>query len=116
MQPVAMTRIAGLGLVLTLLSHGGAAGQESTPTARRGGQVPYTVASALGTVLYTPLKGVLCLTGGIGSGFAFLSSGPTAAKAVADASCKGKWILTPAVLQGARPFEFIGPIDQTPGR
>jgi hypothetical protein len=116
MEQVAMTRIAGLGLALTLLGHGGATGEEPAATAGRGGQAPYTIASALGTVLYTPLKGVLCLTGGIGSGFAFLSSGPTAAKAVASASCKGKWILTPAVLQGTQPFEFVGEIDQTPGR
>ena len=116
MKQVAVTRMVGLGLTLTLLAHGGAAAQDSARPARGGEQLPDTFASALGTLLYTPLKGVLCLTGGIGSGFAFLSSGRTAARAVADAACKGKWILTSGALQGTKPFEFVGEIDQTPGR
>jgi hypothetical protein len=35
-------------------------------------------------------------------------------KAVASASCKGKWLLTPSVLQGTEEFGFIGEIDQPP--
>lgn len=116
MVQVATTRTAGLALALMLLSYGGVAAEEPARARPRGGQVPYSVAAGLGTVLYTPLKGVLCFTGGIGSGFAFLSSGTTAAKAVAEASCKGKWVLTPGVVRGTEPFEFVGEIDQTPGR
>ena len=114
MQQVAMTRIVALALALKPLGHSAAAA-EGVPSESRPEQV-YTAGSAVGSVLYTPLKGVLCLTGGIASGFAFLSSGATAAKAVANASCKGKWILTPAVLHGTQPFEFVGEINQTPGR
>jgi hypothetical protein len=115
MEQVAMTRIVALALALIPLGHGAAAGAEEVPAESGRGQL-YTAGSAVGTVLYTPLKGVLCLTGGIASGFAFLSGGATAAKAVASASCKGKWILTPGVLRGTEPFEFVGEVDQTPGR
>jgi hypothetical protein len=115
MQEVSKTRIvAVVALTLIPLVHGAAAA-EGPPAESRHEQV-YTVGSAVGTVLYTPLKGVLCFTGSIASGFAFLSSGATAAKAVASASCKGKWILTPGVLRGTEPYQFVGEIDQTPGR
>jgi len=115
MEQVAVTRIVVLALALIPLGHSATAAAEGAPV-ESGREQLYTAASAVGTVLYTPLKGVLCLTGGIASGFAFLSSGPTAAKAVASASCKGKWILTPGVLQGTEPYGFVGEIDQTPGR
>jgi hypothetical protein len=115
MQQVAMTRIIALALTLIPLGPGAAVGADEVP-AESGRERVYTVGSAVGTMLYTPLKGVLCFTGGIASGFAFLSSGGTAAKAVASASCKGKWILTPGVLRGTQPFEFVGEIDQTPNR
>lgn len=113
MKSVAVTRNVGLACSLTLLAWSGAAGAESAPGGER---TPYVITSALGSVLYTPLKGLLCLTGGMGSGFTFLSSGPTAAKAVASASCKGEWVLTPGVVRGTEPFGFVGEIDQTPGR
>ena len=115
MGQVAMTRIGALALALMLLGHSAAAGAEAVPSESEHEEL-YTAGSVVGTVLYTPVKGLLCVTGGITSGFTFLSSGATAAKAVANASCKGKWILTPGVLRGTEPFEFVGEIDQTPGR
>ena len=115
MKRVTVTRIVALALALISLGYGAVAGAEEVPPESGNDQL-YVAASAVGSVLYTPLKGVLCLTGGVASGFAFLSGGPTAAKAVASASCKGKWILTPGVLRGTEPFGFVGEIDQTPGR
>lgn len=108
------TRLVGGALALTLLAYGAASGEEPASTGGAGNQVPYTIAAAAGTLLYTPLKGALCFAGGIASGFAFLNAGPRAMSAVASASCKGKWLLTPGVLQGIEEFGFVGEINQPP--
>ena len=116
MKQVAMTRIAGALLVLTGLGLGEAGGAEPTSPERRAERGSHTFSSVAGTLLYTPLKAGLCLTGGIASGFVFLSSGGSAARAVADASCKGSWILTRQALRGTEPVNFVGEIDVTPER
>ena len=66
--------------------------------------------SVLGTVLYTPLKGLLCVVGGTASGFAFLSSGAEAARTMAVASCKGTWVITPDVLRGKEPLNVVAEV------
>jgi hypothetical protein len=72
-------------------------------------------AAGAATVLYTPLKAGLCVVGGAASGFAFLSSGPTAARAVANRSCKGTWILTGEQLEGKKPIDFVYDSIRLPG-
>jgi hypothetical protein len=112
-----VTRLVGgaLALTLTLFGSGAVSAEEPAAPPDDGNRMPYTIAAAAGTVLYTPLKGALCFAGGIASGFAFLNAGPRAMRAVASAACKGKWLLTPGVLQGTDEFGFVGEIDQTPG-
>jgi len=59
-------------------------------------------------VLYTPLKGLLCVIGGgAGGAAAFLSSGAQAARTVVNASCKGTGLITPEILTGERPLELV---------
>jgi hypothetical protein len=111
-----MKRIAAPLLGLAVLSPGGATWAESMSPERSAGPGSHAAGSIAGTLLYTPLKAGLCLTGGIASGFAFLSSGSSAARAVADASCKGRWILTRNALKGTEPLGFVGEIDVTPER
>jgi hypothetical protein len=70
-------------------------------------EVGSAAGSALGTLIYAPLKATFCLLGGIGSGFTAIASPPTAGK-VAMAACGGAWIVTPNVVRGREPVKFVG--------
>ncbi len=109
-----MERIVVLLLVLTLLGPGGAAWAQSAPRASGVKQASYNVGSVLATLVYTPLKAGLCLVGGASSGFAFLSGGAEAQRAVASASCKGTWVITPNVLRSRERLDVIGEIPGIP--
>ena len=109
-----MERIVVLLLVLTLLGPGGAAWAQSAPRGSGVKRASYNVGSVLATLLYTPLKAGLCLVGGASSGFAFLSGGAEAQRAVASASCKGTWVITPNVLRSKAPLDFVGEIPEIP--
>ena len=109
-----MERIVVLLLVLTLLGPGEAAWAQSAPRGSGVKRASYNVGSVLATLLYTPLKAGLCLVGGASSGFAFLSGGAEAQRAVASASCKGTWVITPKVLRGKEPLDVIGEIPEIP--
>ena len=109
-----MERIVVLLLGLTLLGPGGAAWAQSAPLVCGAKQVSYNVGSVLATLVYTPLKAGLCLVGGASSGFAFLSGGAEAQRAVASVSCKGTWVITPNVLRSKEPLEFIGDVPGIP--
>lgn len=71
-------------------------------------RVDELVGSALGTLVYTPLKAGLCVMAGLASVFAFVFNGPEATSTVANASCKGTWVITPDVLKGKEPLNFVG--------
>jgi hypothetical protein len=70
-------------------------------------EVGYGVGSALGTLVYVPFKGVFCILGGLGSLVTFPFSTEAAGK-VARASCGGTWVITPAVVRGEEPVQFVG--------
>jgi hypothetical protein len=73
------------------------------PTAQKVGRIA-------GTAIYTPLKAGLCLLGGGASLFAFLSGGVAAMRAVQRESCTGTWVLTPGMMKGDEPINFLGEI------
>jgi hypothetical protein len=73
------------------------------PTAQKAARIA-------GTAIYTPLKAGLCVLGGGASLFAFLSGGASAMRAVQRESCTGTWVLTPAMMKGQEPIDFLGEI------
>lgn len=102
-----MRQIVALLLAATLLGQSGAAWGEPASQQRGPRQVTYGAGSILGTLAYTPLKALLCVIGGTASGLVFVSSGAEAMRTVAGASCKGTWIITPDVLKGKKPVDFV---------
>ena len=78
---------------------GGSAG--STPE-----QVAYGAGSALGTIVYSPVKASFCIVGGVAGAFTALASPSTASKVVGGA-CRGTWIITPDVLKGKERVKFV---------
>lgn len=71
-------------------------------------QIGYGTGSVLGSAVYFPFKAVFCILGGIGSGVALAVAGSGSAKRVADASCRGTWAITPDIVRGQEPVQFIG--------
>ena len=99
-----MRRMTALFLGLAVLAHAGVARAENDGAAQ---QVGYGVAGALLTVPYIPLKAALCFFGSLSSGAVFVVDRETSAT-VLRAGCGGTWLITPDVLTGRQPFEFVG--------
>src|SRR5207245_3445065 len=72
-------------------------------------QVAYGAGSALGTIVYSPVKAGFCILGGVASAFTAIASPPTASKVVGG-SCRGTWIITPDVLKGKERVKFVGDV------
>jgi len=77
------------------------------PEASTPEQVVQGAGSALGTLVYSPLKASFCILGGVASAFTAIASPSTAGKVV-GASCGGTWMITPDVLKGREPVKFVG--------
>jgi hypothetical protein len=105
-----MRRTATLLLVLVLVGSSAPSWASSESTAV---EVGSSAGSALGTLIYAPLKATFCILGGIGSGFTAIASPPTAGR-VAMATCGGAWIVTPNVVRGRETLKFVG--DTSPNR
>jgi hypothetical protein len=105
-----MRRIAVPLLALLLVGPSAPSWADSSSTAV---EVGSSAGSALGTLVYAPLKATFCILGGIGSGFTAIASPPKAGK-VAMASCGGSWIVTPNVIRGRETLKFVG--DTSPDR
>jgi hypothetical protein len=105
-----MRRIVVPLLVLALVGPSTPSWASSSSTAV---EVGSSAGSALGTLIYAPLKATFCILGGIGSGFTAIASPPTAGK-VAMATCGGSWIVTPNIIRGRETLKFIG--DTSPDR
>lgn len=105
-----MRRIVGLSLVLALVG-------SSTPSWANSEspfvEIGSSAGSALGTIIYAPVKAGFCILGGIGSGLTAIFSPPTAGK-VAMATCGGSWTVTPNMIQGHETPKFVG--DTSPHR
>jgi len=96
-------------LVLALIGQigvasGGGDSNGSTPE-----QVAYGAGSALGTIVFSPVKAGFCILGGVASAFTAIASPPTASKVVGG-SCRGTWIITPDVLKGKERVKFVGDV------
>jgi hypothetical protein len=111
-----MKAIVPVSFALALLSASGVAEAQSEVTSTPRRESGSWRAAAVGaTALYMPLKAGLCLFGGASSPFAFLSAavggkaaGEEALGTVAEASCKGTWVITPGALRGREPIDFVG--------
>ncbi len=102
-----MARIVALLLTLALFGQTVPAWAQSS--SRRGAVAAgLRAGSALGTVVYTPLKALLCAMGLGTTPLLVLSSGSKAATTVGDAACNGTWVITPDVLTGRKPFDVVG--------
>ncbi len=75
---------------------------ETTPA-----QVGYGVGSVLGTLVYAPVKATFCILGSLAS-VATLPFGTEKADKVIGASCRGTWVITPDVVKGKQPVNFVG--------
>lgn len=71
-------------------------------------QMGYGTGSVLGSAVYFPFKAAFCILGGIGSGVTLAVAGSASAKRVADASCRGTWAITPDIVRGREPVQFVG--------
>ena len=105
-----MRRTAVLLLALSVV---GSSAPSWASTSSTAAEVGASAGSALGTLMYAPLKATFCLLGGLGAGLTAIASPPTAGK-VAMATCGGAWIVTPNVIRGHESLKFIG--DTSPDR
>src|SRR5207247_5711369 len=96
-----MKRTVAIGLVALTL------GLPLAGWADDGQQVAYGAGSALGTLVYAPVKASFCILGAIGSGFTYIADSKTAGK-VARASCGGTWVITPNAVAGKESVHFVG--------
>ena len=106
-----MRRSVMLLLTLSLVGSSAPSWANSSSTAV---EIGSSAGSALGTLMYAPLKATtFCILGGIGSGVTAIASPSTAGK-VAMATCGGSWIVTPNVIRGHESLKFLG--DTSPDR
>jgi hypothetical protein len=103
-----MTRIVALVLGVLVVLASAPAWADSNARESTWEQAGYGAGSFLGSLVYTPVKGVFCILGGIGSGAAFVAGGTDAAAKVAGSACGGTWLITPSVLKGKEELRFIG--------
>ena len=103
-----MKLMVAIILTLVLVGHStgtsaAAGAQESTPE-----QIGAGVGSVVGSAVYFPFKASFCILGGIGSGFTLIAAGPQLANKVASATCRGTWAITPDIVKGKKPVQFVG--------
>jgi len=98
-------RRVGVVLVAALLGHASLAAAEDAGGSTSQ-QVAYGAGSALGTIVYSPVKAGFCILGGVAGAFAALASPPTGSKVIGN-TCRGTWIITPDVLKGRERVKFL---------
>jgi hypothetical protein len=110
---MAATLIRRIILLLIVLALAGPTAPSWASSESNAADVASAVGSALGTLIYAPLKAAFCFVGGVAIGFTAIASPPTAGK-VAMEVCGGSWIVTPGVVRGREAVQFVG--DTSPGR
>lgn len=113
-----MRQIVAMVLGLVLVTQSSVAWAESSADESTLEQIGYGTGSVVGSAVYFPFKASFCILGGIGSGFTLLVAGPKTANRVASAACRGTWAITPDVVKGKEPVQFVGdpPVpDARPG-
>jgi len=105
-----MNRMVALLLVAFMSSHAGAAwAQAETQPPQRSGaaDMAINVGHVFVTSAYVPVKALLCALTLGASPLLYLSSGPRAPRETGTRACGGTWIVTPEILKGEKPFEFL---------
>lgn len=114
MQPIVSTRRALVaGLALSLLVAGGARAEASDSEG-----VGYGIGAALCSVVYGPAKIVYAILGSVVGAGAWAVTGGDAevATPIFESALYGDYVVTPDVLRGERPLEFIGRPSDPAGR
>ena len=104
-----MKTIIALLLALTVLGQTAAVwaeGEAPSPPSPAA-QAALGAGSVIGTAAYVPIKGLLCVLTLGSTPLLYLSSGAKASRDVANRACNGTWIITPDVLSGEKPFNFV---------
>jgi len=78
-----------------------------SPPLGKGAQVALEVAGVLATGGYVPIKGLMCVMTFATTPLLWVSSGKKAVRDVTNRACNGTWIITPDVLRGDKPFDFV---------
>jgi hypothetical protein len=103
-----MKRLVAAMLAVIVAAPATAIGAETGSEETTFEQIGYGTGSVIGSVLYFPLKASFCILGSLGSGVALLIGGTKAAGRVIDVSCRGTWAITPEVVKGQEPVNFVG--------
>ena len=80
---------------------------EPPPPPSRSAEVALEVGGVVSTLLYVPIKGLLCAMTFGTAPLLYVSSGKQAVWDVTDRACEGTWIITSDILKGDKPFEFV---------
>jgi len=104
-----MKRLVTLLFVLVLLHPTAAAWAqgESSPPPGPVARTAIEAGSIIGTGAYIPIKGLLCFFGVATAPLLYVSSGARAVRDVTNRTCNGTWIITPEVIKGEKPFDFV---------
>jgi len=103
-----MRQVVSMAVLLALLNQTAPALAAARPEDGTLEQVGYGVGSVFGTLVYGPLKGVLCIVGALASVPTIVFGGPDMAGRVVGAACRGTWVITPDNVKGKQPIEVIG--------
>jgi hypothetical protein len=103
MTPKVAIFLIVMGVLYSTLGWAGSGAQESTPE-----QIGAGVGSVVGSAVYFPFKASFCILGGIASGVTLVADGPQSADKVARAACRGTWAITPDIVKGQTPINFVG--------
>ncbi|HXJ79401.1 MAG TPA: hypothetical protein VMS64_12075 [Candidatus Methylomirabilis sp.] len=77
------------------------------PPPSKSAQVALQAAGVLATGGYVPIKGLMCAMTFATTPLLWLESGKKAARDATNRACNGTWIITPEVLKGDKPFDFV---------
>lgn len=98
-------RPGALALVFALA---GPAHAETPSVQRVVEEVAYTAGSAVGTLVYAPIKGAFCALGAVAGAVVLVAAGPDEAARVTGSTCRGTWLITPEIMRGAAPIDLVG--------
>ncbi|MCC6642030.1 MAG: hypothetical protein IT386_12795 [Deltaproteobacteria bacterium] len=114
MQPIISTRRALVaGIALSLVVAGGARAEASDSEG-----VGYGIGAALCSIVYGPAKIVYALLGSVvGAGaWAVTGGDDQISTPIFESALYGDYVVTPDVLRGERPLEFVGRTSDAEGR
>src|SRR5262245_50430440 len=103
MKPMMLITLILMVVMYSPFSWAGSDERQSTPE-----QIGAGVGSVVGSAVYFPFKASFCILGGIASGVTLLADGPQSANKVASAACRGTWAITPDIVKGQTPVDFVG--------